>query len=725
MNANVSTLLRCAGLAAGAAFALPGLSAAAPTDAFPNFDSYIKITGQDAAITGDSSAFQKRTTQSQDGSVGIEDLHYSKDLNKSTSMVIDGRALSGSEDYLAHLNFTKEDFGSFDTGYKRFRTFYDGIGGFFPLSKTWMPLKNEDLHVDRGEFWAEVKLNRPDQPALTLRYSNATRTGQKDSTSWNDTDFTGLPNNNPPISQVRKLVPSYLDLSERHQTLRGSITHTVGKTTYELTLTGEATRNLDTRFGTRFPGEAKPFPNPAATKLLTAATMNNQIQYSQADGIDERLFNAIARTETVFNDKITLKVSAGFEHLTNDFSGDRPLYTVTPTAVGLIIAQSNNNLNLAGISKAKVYKGAIALDTKPTKDLSVNVALKGEDRYTRSDATLTSVAASVNTTTGVITTTPTNQAEYSRVKDHSLTPVLDINYTGFKSVSLFASASKDIVNGDEREITPYKIGTTPAASALFLNNASQDRAYYSIGAVAKPFRLLTVRGEVYYKDNTNSSASYGIDPNSYYELATQFTGVKLTVAAKLTPTLSSSTRYVYQKGKAQTTGYLTTTPEYDSMNAGNHMISETIDWTPNAQFYAQANCSLVFNTINTIYPRAGIAPASGTSIAWNVNSLIQNSDNNYTTASLLAGAVLTKADDLQIRVTYYRANNYTPSIALLSMPYGADNKEYSATVSLKHKFNKRLLGDFRVGYIDSTSALSGGNTDFRGPVACLSLTYAL
>lgn len=725
MNANVSTLLRCAGLAAGAAFALPGVHAAVPTDAFPNFESYIKITGQDASITGDGAAFQKRTTKPRDGSVGIEDFYYSKDLDKTTAMVVDGHALAGSENYLAHLNFTKTDFGSFDFGYKRFRTFYDGIGGFFPLSKTWLPLKNEDLHVDRGEFWAELKLNRPDQPAFTLRYSNATRTGEKDSTSWNDTDFTGLPNNTPPLSQVRKLIPSYLDLSERHQTLRGSISHTVGKTTYELTLTGEATRNLDTRFGTRFPGEAKPFPAPAATVLLPAAKMNNQIQYSQTNGIDERLFNALARTETVFNDKITLKISLGYEHLKNDFSGDRPLYTVTPTAVGLVIAQSNNNLNLAGISKAKVYKSAVALDTKPTKYLAVNVALKGEDRYTRSDATLTSVAATVNTTTGVITTTPTNQAENSRVKDHSLTPVLDLNYTRFQNVSFFASASKDIVNGDEREVTPYKIGTVPANSALFYNNASQDRACYSVGAVAKPAGLLTVRGEVFYKDNTNSSASYGNDPNTYYELATQFTGVKVTVAAKLSPTLSSSTRYVYQKGKAQTRGYLTTTPEYDSMDAGNHMICETIDWTPNAQFYVQANGSLVFNTINTVYPRAGIAPAAGTSVAWNVNGVLQNSDNNYTTASLLAGAVLTKRDDLQVKVTYYRANDYIPSIALLSMPYGADNKEYSATVGVKHKFNNRLLGDFKVGYIDSTSVLSGGNTDFRGPVACLSLEFAL
>jgi len=725
MKANLSSLLRCTGLAAGAALALSGAYAAVPTDAFPNFDSYIKISGQAPSVTGDGAAYARRTQLSQDGGVGIEDLHYTKDLNKETSVVVDGHALAGSEDYLGVFKITQTDVGSFETGYKRFRTFYDGIGGFFPLNGAWMPLNNEDLHVDRGVFWAELKVNRPNEPVFTLRYTNAERTGTKDSTIWNDTDFTGLPNNNPPISQVRKIVPSYINLNERHQTAEGSIKHTVGKTTFELSLLGDTVKNLDTRYGTRFPGEAKPFPTPASTVLLPAAQMNNQIQYSQADGTDARTFGVTGRTETVFNDKVTLKLSAGYENLNNDFSGDRPLFTVTPTAVGNVIAATDNNLNLAGTSHEKVYTGIIALDLKPFKDFTADLALKGQDKYTKSTGSLISVTAATNTTTGVVTITQTPQLEYSRLKDHSLTPTLDLNYTHFKDVSFFASGSKDVVNGDEYYATPYASTGSPAASGLAFNDESESRSHYNAGASWRACQAVTLRGEVFYKDNVNHAVGYGINAGNNYELDTQFTGVKVTATAKINAQLTSTTRYIYQQGKAQVTGNLTTTPKYDSMDSKNHMICETIDWTPTAQFYFQANVNLVFNTISTIYPRAGIVPAAGTSIAWDANGVVHNSDNDYITASFLAGAVVSKDDDLQFKVTYYEANDYNPVIALLSVPYGAANKEFSATVGVKHRFTNRIMGDAKVGYIDNKSDLTGGNTNFRGPVAYLSLTYAL
>ena len=66
-----------------------------------------------------------------------------------------------------------------------------------------------------------------------------------------------------------------------------------------------------------------------------------------------------------------------------------------------------------------------------------------------------------------------------------------------------------------------------------------------------------------------------------------------------------------QKGKMQVTGFQPTFPEYDSCDAENNTISETIDWNPNAQFYLQVNANAVFNTIKTIYPRAGTVAAGG------------------------------------------------------------------------------------------------------------------
>jgi len=141
MNLNTLTSLRNAALFASLALGLThGADTKGQADAFPVFDSYIKVTGLAPSITGDDSSYARRAQTPTNGTYGIEALHFSKETGKDTTMEFDGRALSGSEDYLGAFKFTKNEVGTFEMGYKRFRTFYDGIGGFFPLNNRWMEL---------------------------------------------------------------------------------------------------------------------------------------------------------------------------------------------------------------------------------------------------------------------------------------------------------------------------------------------------------------------------------------------------------------------------------------------------------------------------------------------------------------------------------------------------------------------------------------------------------
>ena len=737
MQAKHLPSLRGVSLMAGALLLLSGARAADPaSDAFPNFDNYMKVAAIGPSISGNDAAFQRRVQQPSSGAFGIEDMFLSKDLNKDSTMAIDGHALWGTEDYLAKVLLTKNELGSFEMGYKSFRTFYDGIGGFFPLNKQWNAMTPEDLHIDRGEFWADAKLARPNLPEFEIKYVDGFRRGKKDDTIWGDSDFTGLPNNNPPISQVRKMVPSYRDLDEHHSELEASVKATVfGNTTARLALTWESTDNTDTFYGVRFPGEAKPFPTPPTTTLLPPAQMNNQISYHEMDGQKTDMFGIRGTTDTIFNEKLTLRVGGNYEDLTSDFSGDRPLLTTTPTTVGNIIAPSNNYLNLKGHSDVTVYSGMVALEWKPASDTFEKFGLGGEDRYTKSTGSLTAVSSSVNTTTGVITITNSDQIFNSRVKENSLTPALDLRYTGIKNLSLYASGSKKTVSGDERYVTPYNPVTTPvpANGNLAMNGTSQDRLRANVGANWRTATWLELRGEVFAKDNDNDYDGYLVRTDGYvdtYHLDYKFKGYKVTAIFRADPTLSFTTRYVYQQGlgKVKSTlvaGTTMTQPVYDSMDMTNHMIGETVDWTPSSQFYMQANLNLVFNTINTVYPRAGTLPASGANIAVDINGVLQNSNNNYFNGSLLAGAVLTKTDDLLFTVTYYKADNYDPQMAALTMPYGAGAQESLVSVGLKHKFNDRCVGDAKVGYYDATNDTTGGHTDFHGPMAYVSLTFAL
>ncbi|MBI4624351.1 MAG: hypothetical protein HY736_14190 [Verrucomicrobia bacterium] len=732
--------LRVTGLLAGAALALssvPVFGAAAAgqpgtspnEDAFPNYESYIKITGQAASISGDGAAFQNRVRQPENGGGGIEDLHVSRDVSKTTTVTIDGRALTGAENYLARINVTKTEFGSVDAGYKRFRTFYDGVGGFFPLSKAWYPLNKQDLHVDRGQFWAEARLAMKDAPEFTLRYSNETRSGKKDSTSWGDSDLTGLPNNNPPISPARKFMPSYLKLGERYEVLEGTMKQTFGKTTAHLRIFGDRSHKLDTRYVTRFPGEIRPFPTPAATLLVPALNMNNEVQLTQTDGADTKSFGIDGTTATVLTANLTLRTGLSYHLVNGDFNGNRLLLTSTPTATGVVVVSTGDFRELAGDSRVKVYEGRISLEMAASKYLAVTAGLRAEDSYAKGASAFNVLAASG---TPAVTVASTPRLAASRVKDQSLSPELDFRYTGIADLALYGSGSWRILNGDDRTTSAYNPITSPAPAAtnLFFNDWSENRGHYNLGASWRQSALLTLRGDVFQKTHGNKSVGYGIRIGDNYVLDTQFTGLKLTGIFRPHATVTCTTRYVYQTGKMQVTGIIPGAEKYDSMSSKNHTIDETFDWNPTAQFYLQANANLVFNVISTVYPRAGVTPASVSTAgvaqaSFNSNNVLQNSDNNYVNGSLLVGAVLTKSDDLQLIGTYYRADNGNAFLAPLTLPFGVAIKEYSLAVGLKHKFSKKWNGTAKLGYFESKNSTTGGNTNFRGPLAYIAFEHAL
>lgn len=725
MNVNTLSLLRGVSLAAGAALLCSGnpALAAATGDAMPEFQSYIKISGRAADTKGSESSQAARTQEPKRGA-GIEELYYTKELSKTTNMVLEGRALGGAEDYLARYQVTKAEVGSLEVGYKRFRTFYDGVGGFFPLNSAWFPLKEQELHTDRGQFWAEAKINLPKMPVFTVRYTNELRNGRKDSTVWGDTSFTGIPNNVSPFSPVRKIIPSTIQIGERHEELEASVKHTVGNTTCQLTLLGDRVNNLDTRYMSRFPGEARLFPAPAATVLVPAANMNSQIIQQQTDGMEATMTTLTGTTITTLSPRLTLRTGLSYSLLHSDATGDRPIWTTTPTAVGNVIAPSNNNQNLLVGSRIKLWTGRVAVDLKPSKEFTATVAVRGEDKYVASAGSLTSVAAAVNTTTGAVTITPTNQLNWSRVKEQSATPVVNLRYTGLANVTLYANGSQRILNGDERYTTPYN-PLTATNGTLANNDLSEDHANFAVGANWKQSSQLTFRSEVFNRDHEFLSEGYWTRIGDHFLLRNQMTGIKLSAIAKVSPTVTCTTRYIYQRGTVHVTGILPGAEEYDSMNAKKHLFGETIDWTLSPQCYVQANLNLVFDVISTVYPRAGTAPATATAVAWDVNQVLQNANNNYVTGSLLAGAVLSKEDDLQIQFTYYRASNSDAALALRTQPYGSDLKEYMITAGLKHKFSDRWIGHAKVGYLDNQNAATGGRTSFRGPLAYVSLEYGL
>lgn len=729
MNATI-TLPRTAALVAGAFLALASARAAADTDAMPVFsDNYVKVIGTAPFSNGSSAGFNRRMQFSHDGAGGIADLRYSQEVSKETSWELDGRVLPGAGDYLGEIKLTKNEVGSIDVGYKRFRTFYDGMGGFFPTNNAWITLYPRERYVDRAKFFANATIELPNRPVFTFKYSNELRNGTKDSTIWGDTDFTGIPIYSQsalnPVTSTRKLLPAYLQLGERQQTWEASVRQTFGKsTTASLSIIGTDVNNLDSRSVDRYTFEIKPFPaipsNPLS--VIPPNLANNPNHGFDVQGFKETALTYLAKIETKLSERNELYFEASFRHATGDTTASRLINVQTLSAAGLREAvalytaggRPAYSYTSTGTLDSDVFTGVIGWRTMIGKNLRADFALRGEDYKVKADSSANYVANLLVAATGVVTPVNVPAANWLDTHEKPWTPAVDLRYTGIKSLSLYGSWDYRTMKQDEKtSYAAFTVNTSTGGLTAPISLASdavkEKHQNIKVGANWSPAVFLNIRPEFFTKDHENRFEGYGVSAGGNYILDYDIYGAKLSVGFKPLTNLGFNTRYIVQRGKAAMSE--TTFTKGDTNDARRYSLGETVDWTPNKNIYVQGSVNLVYDTIRTSNPRVtGLA-----------RTVVANSDNNYWNGSLVTSFVLTKVTDASIQATYYKANNYNPSIAAYAEPFGAGGKEYTVSVGVKHKFSDRVVGSAKVGYFDSHNVTTGSNTDFHGPLAYLAV----
>ena len=724
------TTLACVGIAfAFSGARAPAADATEQADAFPTFESYIKISGQAPWVSGDGAAFQKGTNTPTAGSGGIEDMFYTKDLTDNTTIEFKGKALGGSENYLADLNLTTANVGSVDVGYKRFRTFYDGVGGFFPLNDQFQKASPERLAVDRGAFWVDLKLARPDRPVFTLSFHDEIRTGNKDSTEWGlivnplATVTNGALVGNATPANTVAISPNIQALAEHHKILDGSMVATIGKTTETFKVTLDWVNNLDTRYYQKY-------PNSTVIADPSVMVLDDQ------EGVQAKSFHVLNQTETKFTDKIALDVGLCYFHVTSTDGGEwiTPAYNATANAIFNAVTAGNIYAN----AKVDDFAGNVALKFTPTPNWLAEVGFKEETNIvTDAGGFITTSLATGATTTAATNVTTAQDLTYSHEADHIASPEASLQYLGLKNISIYTSFDDRVNRGNQHWINPYAAVTTTgtgvvttagaAPGSVFFQDDDQDNRNAKFGINWNACSFFTLRTEVYRKDHVNRfiGANDIIGTGSYgalYATGYTFTGAAISLIVHLTPTLSFNSRFQPQSGNMAVTANTVTGglgTESTSGKARGDILSETVNWSPSTQVYLQGSANLVYNYIQTAYPVVVVSTTTA------IPTPIQNSNNNYVVCTGLCGFVLNKTTDIQVENLWERANNYNPQIALGGNPYGAGFETDRATVGLKHKFSERLFGEGKLGYIKATSATTGNFTNYKGPLAYVSLTYSL
>jgi hypothetical protein len=646
----------------------------APAEPAPA-SNWVSFTIGGAFVSGNDAGMMQRTQTNGDFYGGIDSMQYSQALNSSTTLTLDGHALPGMEDYEFNLDLTKTGLGFVKAGYKEYRTWYDGSGGFVPgAAGGWLPLYDDELSVDRGELTFEAGLRMENIPEITFGYAHRWRDGDKDSTSW------GRSATLTPPGASYAIAPTIFSIDEVSDTFTLDITHTLGNTDLGLGLTYETVRNQDALKVRRGPGDATPA---------------NDRTNIQTNVYDSDLFSGHLSSETRLNERMLLSFGYAYSSMNSDTDGSNRYQR---TAAG-VVSPANSDFGGGSLS----YNTASAnFWWNPIDDLVVIPSFRASWEDSAADC--------FNAQTGV-----SRGANDSSVDQ--LAEEIEVRYTGVEDLLLYGKA------GFSQDDQDYTLTAASGDRRLQTSDVTQDK--YVLGANWYPMQGLSVSTQYYYQnfdqDYDNSYFTTGAASNAFdaqlKSHSADTNDLNLRVTWRALPNLTLVSRYDYQQTTIENQAYIqdggavVTRPMYtstiDSAEINRNIFSESVTWSPVSRAYVQGSFSYVLAQTDTPADAARYYNA--------------DSDNDYFTASLTTGYALDDKTSLTGSMTYYGASNYSAvdytAVSGTFGPgaYGYETEEFGVSLTLTRMLTQNMIWNLRYGYITSNTDSpdqTGGNNDF-------------
>ncbi len=622
------------------------------------------------STSGNRAQFQERWGMKQGVLGGIQDFHYELMFGKKGMLELDGRAMYGGEDYSVKLQVVDPDRGFLRAGFRQFRTWYDGSAGYVPATGSAISLGNDELSLNRGEFWIEAGLTPPDGPMLTLKLAREYRKGTKDSLIWGDSTQGGV---------TRGMVPSFRELDEIRNRVLADLKHTIGRSDFGIGLRLDMVEN-DSKFKERRTPEAAGVGNRYVT---------------QRDVFESDMFNVRAFTETRINDQTLLTSGYSYTRMDTDLGGSR-IYGASFDAPYSPAYVDSGYTSLSGGSKVDQYVMNLSLRLEPFPDFVIVPSLRAEKIDTGDNSTY-SVA---NVPTGIATV----QSGFLTVSE-----ALEARFTGFTNWVLYARGEWSEGDGYLRE------QSTP----VILRNTDSERftQKYTLGANWYPLRRLHFSGQYYHKtaDNdythlTDSTANTLVGGNRYpaflRENNFQTDDVNVRATWRPLPNITSVTRYDYQISGINMRG-----DNLGSVESGRtiaHIVSQNLTWVPWTRLFLQGSFSYALDSTTT--------PASS------ITATVTDAHNDYWQTSAALTFVVDDQTDLQASYFYYRASNFINNSSV-SMPYGTSANDHAVNVGLIRNFSKTVRGSLSYGYFRHRDETSGGIDNYDAHLVFSTVTY--
>jgi predicted porin len=145
-----------------------------------------------------------------------------------------------------------------------------------------------------------------------------------------------------------------------------------------------------------------------------------------------------------------------------------------------------------------------------------------------------------------------------------------------------------------------------------------------------------------------------------------------------------------------------------------HVIGESINWSPLARLYLHTDVSYVLNQTNT--------PASSIDLNPNTSPTVVDFRNDYWTFTAGCGYIMNDKTDLQAEYIFYRANDYFNN-SLVAVPYGMGATEHTVSATLTRQLTKQVRLRLSYTYFDYTDETSGGHNNYRAHSVSSSLQF--
>lgn len=652
---------------------LPGLTTGATTAKEPVYENYIDLALGYNLQSGDRPAFQKNKLLNKSGFGGIEGLYYTSEMKNGAIFTLKGRALAGNGDYLLDLRVAKDDFGYINIGYKQFRVWYDGRSTYFPPTQTQISLYDEDMHIDRGNLWLELGYVPEDKINFVFRYDMFTRKGQKDSTSWGDTNLTAG-------QGTKGLLPAFWKIDERRHQVSATLSRQEEKSNWQLATRYDKGEYDNSRNARRRANE------PSVDRVVTTK-----------DGRDYDLFMVRGSYENQVTEQ--LKITTGVLHTKIDttLSGSRiygPDYDPVYDAAFVRRQQRDEGyFDLHGETETRQTVATISALYLPNAKWSITPSL----RFERLD--WNNMAEFEETNFGAGPALAPLNDEVEALSDKAWknnTQSLEARYKGIPNWTFNLKGELTQSTGDLSEQRIVEPGT-PAESLSIDRDTEFDRKSqkYTFTTNWYPKPGMTIALQYYYKarqneynavrDNTPAGSA---DRYPAYVENQDFTtnDINARVSMRLTSSLRAITRYDYQKSTidSQDIGL----PNGESARMTSHIVSETISWNPLNRWYVQGGVNYVWDTLMT--------PA--VTLTGNAAGLVKNSDANYVNFNLGSGYALDDQTDIYVDYILYKAQGNYVDNSTRSVAYGTEGKSQDIALTWHRRLDRHTSLTFKYTY---------------------------